>query len=119
LSRDPVHFEARVTGAFGESQKPFVGYFFILEECEKSLSPVHFTLAHFPAFDEFNETSYASRYDIFCRKLIQEQLYDAASLLLTNKSDAKSGNFKSLSELTSPRRFAVTLASKIAGLAVD
>jgi hypothetical protein len=106
-------------GAFGESQKPFVGYFFILEECVKSLSPVRFTSPHFPAFDEFNDKSYASRYEIFCRKLVQEQLYDAASLLLTNKADVKTGNFKSLSDFTSPKRFTISLASKIIGMAVE
>jgi hypothetical protein len=42
-------------GAFGESQKPFLGYFFVLEECDKSMSPVRFTSPHFPAFPEFNE----------------------------------------------------------------
>ncbi|MBN2441165.1 MAG: hypothetical protein JXJ04_07455 [Spirochaetales bacterium] len=101
-------------GAFGESQKPFVGYFFILEECEKSLSPVRFTSPHFQTFPEFSETSYAVRYDIFCRKLVQERLYDSACLLLTNKSNYKNGNYRSLSELTSPKSFILSLASKIA-----
>jgi len=106
-------------GAFGESQKPFVGYFFILEECPKSLSPVRFKSPHFPAFKEFNETSYASRYEIFCRKMVQEQLYDAACLLLTKQADIKTGQYKSLSEFTSPKRFAISLASKIIGMALE
>jgi hypothetical protein len=106
-------------GAFGESQKPFLGYFFVLEECERSMAPVHFTSPHFPAFPEFNNASYALRYEIFCRKLTQEQLYDSAALLLTKKTDIKTGGFKHLSELTSPKRFAVTLTGKIAGMAVE
>jgi len=106
-------------GAFGESQKPFVGYFFVLEDCTKSMSPVRFTSPHFPAFEEFNNTSYASRYEIFCRKLVQEQLYDSASLLLTKSSDIKNGNYTFVSELTSPKRFAVSLASKIAGMSIS
>ena len=87
-------------GAFGESLKPFLGYIFVLEECDKSMSNVRFTSPHFPAFPEFNNTSYAKRYDIFCRKIIQEGLYDSASLVLTKRDHYKSGEYRCLSEIT-------------------
>ena len=67
-------------GVFGESSKPFLGYFFVLEECPKSTTPVRFTSPHFPAMPEFENTSYVGRYEILCRKLVQERLYDAAAL---------------------------------------
>ena len=101
---------------FGESTKPFVGYFFVLEECPKSTSPVKFTSHHFAAMPEFENTSYAARYEILCRKLVQEQLYDAAALILTDKKGATTGEFNTASELTSPHRFAATLAGKIAAI---
>ena len=66
-------------GAFGESAKPFLGYFFVLEECPRSTAPIRFTSPLFPAMPEFENTSYAARYEILCRKLVQEQLYDAAA----------------------------------------
>ena len=34
-----------------------------------------------PVFEEFSGASYADRYNILCRKLAQEQLYSAASML--------------------------------------
>jgi len=102
---------------FGESAKPFVGYFFVLEECPKSTTPVKFTSPHFPAMPEFESTSYAARYEILCRKLVQEQVYDAAALVLTDRSAATTGQFRTASELTSPHRFAATLAGKIAAIA--
>lgn len=102
---------------FGESSKPFVGYFFVLEECPKSTTPVKFTSPHFPAMPEFENTSYAARYEILCRKLVQEQIYDAAALVLTDRSAATTGKFRTASELTSPHRFAATLAGKIAAIA--
>ena len=83
------------------------------------LSPVRFTSPHFPAFPEFNNTSYASRYEIFCKKLVQEQLYDAAALLLTKKSDINTGNFSFKSEFTNPKRFAIALASKVLGISYE
>lgn len=106
-------------GAFGESSKPFLGYFFVLEECPRSTAPVRFTSPLFPAMPEFENTSYASRYEILCRKLVQEQLYDAAALVLTGARGAKMGTYRAASELTSPHRFAAMLAGKIAGMAAE
>ena len=104
-------------GVFGESAKPFFGYFFVLEQCPKSTTPVRFTSPHFPAMPEFENTSYAARYEILCRKLVQERLYDAAALVLTTAQAATTGAFRTASELTSPHRFAATLAGKIAAMA--
>lgn len=101
-------------GAFGESLKPFLGYIFVLEECERSMSIVRFTSPHFPAFPEFNNTSYAKRYEIFCRKMIQEGLYDSASLVLTNRANYTMGEYRCLSEITNIESFIRALASKIA-----
>ena len=99
---------------FGESAKPFVGYFFVLEECPKSTAPVTFSSPHFAAMPEFTHASYAARYEILCRKLVQEQLYDAAALVLTDRKSAGTGAFRTASERTSPHRFAATLAGTIA-----
>ena len=104
-------------GVFGESAKPFLGYFFVLEECPKSTTPVRFTSPHFPAMPEFENTSYAARYEILCRKLVQEQLYDAAALVLTDTKATRTGAFRTAGELTTPHRFAATLAGKIAAIA--
>lgn len=103
-------------GVFGESSKPFLGYFFVLEQCPKSTTPVRFVSPHFPTMPEFEDASYAARYEILCRKLVQEQLYDAAALVLTETQSATTGAFRTASELTAPRRFAVTLAGKIAAI---
>lgn len=105
-------------GAFGNSQKPFVGYLFILEKCDKSMSPVRFSSPHFPALPEFKNTSYAARYEILCRKLVLEQLYEAAGLILTEKAAIDTGAWEAVSEMTDPRRFAAVLAGKIAGMAL-
>jgi hypothetical protein len=106
-------------GVFGESVKPFVGYFFVLEECPKSTTPVKFSSSHFQALPEFEEASYAARYEILCRKLVQERLYDAATLVLTDRNTAAIGKFRTASELTGPHRFVATLAGKIAAIATQ
>lgn len=106
-------------GAFGESSKPFLGYFFVLEECPKSTIPVRITSPHFPAFPEFDNSSYATRYEILCRKLVQEQLYDAAALVMTRKEAEDTGECRPMSDLTSAKRFAINLAGRISSFALD
>ena len=105
-------------GAFGESQKPFIGYFFVLEECQKSMTPVRFISPHFLVLPEYENTSYAARYDLFCRKLIQEGLYDAATLVLTQSSAINTGAYRNMGTLTSARSFMSILAGKISAMAL-
>ncbi|QQS55974.1 MAG: hypothetical protein IPM89_15675 [Candidatus Competibacteraceae bacterium] len=61
-------------GAFGDNPRPFVGWLMLVEDCEGSRSSVQDRSPHFPVFKEFNGASYAGRYNILCRKLVQEQL---------------------------------------------
>ena len=70
-------------GAFKTSSRPWIGYLMLLEEHKKSLGPVRTSEPHFPIFGEFVRTSYAQRYDLFCKRLVHERLYDSACLLLS------------------------------------
>ncbi|HSW01839.1 MAG TPA: PaeR7I family type II restriction endonuclease [Sedimentisphaerales bacterium] len=63
--------------AYRASPQPFLGYFFMLEDCEASRRPVGVNEPHFPVFPEFKDSSYARRYELFCRKLILERHYTA------------------------------------------
>ena len=42
---------------------------------------------HFQVLDEFIDTSYKDRYQIFCNKLLLERQYSAACFMTTNKSE--------------------------------
>jgi len=106
-------------GVFKPSPKPFIGYVFVLEDCPESRSVVSFRSCHFPAMPEFKETSYAKRYEIFCRKLVREELYDAAALVMTKKEDQETGDFGEMSDETNCLRFATTLAGKIAAISAE
>jgi hypothetical protein len=77
-------------GRFGSSPRPFLGYFFLLEDCPKVHSRVKLVEPHFKADPIFEGTSYAKRYEILCRRLILERNYDAACLALaTNQTPTK------------------------------
>lgn len=71
-------------GRFQGAPRPFVGYFFLLEDCEKVHKAVAMMEPHFKADGVFREASYAKRYEILCRRLVLERYYDAACLTLAS-----------------------------------
>ncbi len=73
-------------GAFNRGAQPFLGYFFMLEDCPASQVPVRVQEPHFKVFPEFVGASYARRYELFCRKLVRERQYTAAAFI-TSRSD--------------------------------
>lgn len=104
-------------GGFGDSSKPFTAYLFVLEDCPKSRRPVRISSPHFPTFPEFHESSYADRYEVLCRRLVQERLYDAAALVLTSRDSPS--DWTDASELTSAKRLAIGLATKVAAVSLE
>ncbi len=100
--------------AFGEQPRPFVGWLMLLEDAPASRSPVRDTSPHFPVFKEFQGASYAERYNILCRKLVQEQLYTTASILTSPRSASADGAYAELSDLTGLRTFVTELAGHVA-----
>jgi hypothetical protein len=104
-------------GAFGDNPRPFVGWLMLVEDCHGSRSSVRANSPHFPVFKEFNGVSYAERYNILCRKLIQEQLYTTATLLLSPRSAVDTGEYVELSEVTGLKTFITTLAGHVAAQA--
>jgi hypothetical protein len=101
-------------GAFGENPRPFVGWMMLVEDCEGSRSPVRDSSEHFPMFKDFNGASYVDRYNILCRKLVQEQLYTTATLLVSPRIAVNTGDYSELSELTNLKTFITTLAGHVA-----
>jgi len=101
-------------GAFGKHPKPFVGWMMMVEDEPASRSPVRDASPHFPVFKEFQGASYLKRYDILCQRLVQEQLYTTAALLASPRSASTTGNYETLSDMTSLKTFVTTLAGHIA-----
>lgn len=101
-------------GAFGESPSPFVGWMIMLEDCDKSRSPVKDNCPNFPLFPEFQGASYSERYNLLCKRLVKEQLYTAAALLLSPRTGIETGESADLSEMTSIRTFFAGFAARVA-----
>jgi hypothetical protein len=102
-------------GAFGkETPRPYVGWLMLVEDAPGSRSPVRDSSPHFPLFSEFKNASYLDRYNLLCRKLVQEQLYTTATVMASPRTAADSGEFRDLSELTSLKTFITSFAGHIA-----
>lgn len=101
-------------GAFQPSQRPWLGYVFLLEDCPKSQAPVRMKMPHFPVFPEFREASYAQRYQILPTKLLRERLYDGASLILSTQAGGKKAEFCCPAEELSFHAFAAGLSAHAA-----
>jgi hypothetical protein len=97
-------------GAFQPSQRPWLGYVFLLEECPKSMAPVSVKEPHYKVFPEFVNASYAKRYELLLLRLIRERLYDSASLILAKREEAAEGAFRCPSEELSFLKFATSLS---------
>lgn len=80
--------------AFNGGVQPFLGYFFMLEDCDTSIRPVRVKEPHFKVFPEFIGASYMKRYELFCRKLVLERHYTSASFITSDSETGLKGVYK-------------------------
>jgi hypothetical protein len=77
-------------GRFGTSPAPFLGYFFLLEDCPRVKTPVRNKQPYFNVDPVFEKASYSGRYEALCRRLVLERVYDAACFVMaTNSSETQ------------------------------
>lgn len=100
--------------AFGKQPRPFVGWLIMVEDAPESRTPVRDRSPHFPVFKEFQGASYLKRYDILCQRLIQENLYGAASVIASPRTASGTGEYREISELTGMKTFVTTFAGHVA-----
>ena len=78
-------------GAFNDSRQPFLGYLFMLEDCDASRCPIRVAEPHFEVFPEFVDASYAKRYELLCRKLVLERHYTASAFATSRRDTGLDG----------------------------
>jgi hypothetical protein len=100
--------------AYLASPQPFLGYFFMLEDCEASNRPVSVKEPHFKVFPEFVGASYMRRYEHFCRKLVLERHYTSSAFITSSSQDGLEGLFKTPADDLSVDRFARILVAHAA-----
>ncbi len=73
-------------GRFGKAPAPFLGYFFLLEDCNKVKTPVRNKESNFGVDPVFVNASYSRRYELLCHRLVLERVYSAACLIMATNS---------------------------------
>jgi len=88
-------------GRFGQSPTPFLGYLFLLEDRDNVKRPVTNKEPYFTVDPEFRGeadekarklgerykgVSYSKRYELLCRRLVLERLYNSACFLMATNS---------------------------------
>jgi hypothetical protein len=103
-------WRAYEAGTFGPV-RPWLGYFFLLEEAPAATRPVRLPNTVYEVEAVFEQTSYADRYRILCQRLVRERLYDAACFMTATLDS-------SITEPDPEIGFAM-FAAKIAGRAAE
>jgi hypothetical protein len=100
--------------AYLDSPQPFLGYFFMLEDCEAANRPVGVQEPHFRVFPEFVDASYLRRYELFCRKLVLERHYTASAFITSSSEKSLRGEYAEPASDLSVERFAKALVAHVA-----
>ncbi len=99
--------------AFGSAVRPWIGYMFLLEDCARSTSPVSVKEPHFKVFPEFRNSSYARRYELFCRRLVLEKHYDSSAFLMSNPEKGLNGDYSEPAADLTFKAFANSLVGRV------
>lgn len=132
--------EAFEEDAFEGITRLFTGYLILVEDCPETLANVQIQMKHFRAMKEFmanpegrdeiyvrghdgvfptiSGVSYLGRFDIFCRRLMQKNLYTAASVVKSPRTAIYDGEFSDVTRDTSIKAFLASLASHVETIAV-
>ncbi len=100
-------------GAFRTSQRPWLGYLMLLEECPASVSPVAVREPHFAVFPEFQDASYCRRYELLLTHCVRERMYDSACFLMSESSKGIRGAFREPTPELAFDQFAASLLGRV------
>jgi hypothetical protein len=100
--------------AFGTGVRPWLGYMFLLDDCARSRAPVGVKEPHFKVFEEFRNSSYARRYEVFCRHLVLERHYDSAAFLLSESQAGLKGDYTEPAADLGFQKFVQSLVAQVA-----
>jgi len=100
-------------GVFNGGTPPFLGYFFMLEDCPASGRPVNVREPHYKVLPEFVGASYMKRYELFCRKLVLERHYTSSAFITSKSNSGLDGVYNEPARDIAVGKFAAVLAANI------
>lgn len=88
----------------------------LLEDCDRSRSPVKVVSPHFPVFPEFRAASYRDRYAILIEKLLRDRVYDGACFLLSGSASVATGDYAEPHAELTFLKFVAPLLARVAAI---
>jgi hypothetical protein len=105
-------------GVFQPTQKPWLGYLFMLEDAPGSTrARKRIDLEPFAVDAAFQEKSYVQNYEETCKRLVRELLYDAACFFVSSATSGKDGIYRQPSLELGIKNFAISLHARAAAFA--
>lgn len=98
---------------YPESENPWLGYFFIMQDDEKSRRPVSIAKSPILVDDAWRGKSYQGRGGMFCERLLEDGLYDGICYVTSTMG---SGEFSEPSSAVGWDAFSEAVASRISTL---
>jgi hypothetical protein len=117
--------------AFGQDSEIFRGYLILVEDSEKTRGSAKINMNYFPVMEGFlndeskrdlnyikniegiypriEGVSYLKRYDILCKRLVVQNLYTAAALIIADENHSLTGSYRDFSPQTSINTFLTKL----------
>lgn len=116
----PMNHVDGKAGGDADPRPPFLGYLMLLEDSEKSVSPVSAASGHYKVDNHFVAASYAQRYQLLCSRMMEQGLYRAAALMLSPSDErGLEGEHRALCTATSGRNLFLQLAGQLAADLAD
>jgi Restriction endonuclease XhoI len=99
----------------GKSRKPWLGYFLLLEDAPGSVQ--EHTWKRLDVFEVdplFQNKSYAERYALTCKRLVEQGLYDATCFIISDHVRGQTGYYRELTSDSGITQFADALSAHVA-----
>lgn len=80
-------------GVFDQSEPPWIGYVLLMADTPKSNKDVRVDEPNFDVAPEFNNASYIDRAELFCERMLDEDIIDDAALITAKEGESVRGEY--------------------------
>ena len=93
--------------------RPWIGYFFLLEDSADAKETVRVQTPHFDVDDRFQRASYQKRYELLCERLVEDGVYQGACFLMSGHERGPKGHFLEPNPKLTFERFVTALCAHV------
>lgn len=106
-------YQAYQEGLFEPSPTPWVGYFILMADTEKSSNSVRIREPNFEVDDAFKNASYIDRAEQLCLRMVRQRLVDQAAFIISTGDAGLDGEYDEVNPELSFSRYLSSLVAHI------